>query len=128
MLINSKKKNCVEIKKIKGNISKSTDGALSSVRKKGRITLFSISLKKEISSKILKMITSDKNINEKVLPGYIEGTGYEIDNEISNDILCWNCCNNFNISEFHNKILESGCIPLALLENKINNWINSKLN
>ncbi|MGY8919995.1 MAG: DUF885 domain-containing protein, partial [Flavobacteriales bacterium] len=35
---------------------------------------------------------------------------------------------NFNISEFHNKILESGCIPLALLENKINNWINSKLN
>ena len=35
---------------------------------------------------------------------------------------------NFNISEFHNKVLESGCIPLALLENKINNWINSKLN
>jgi len=35
---------------------------------------------------------------------------------------------NFNISEFHNKILESGCMPLALLENKINNWINSKLN
>ena len=35
---------------------------------------------------------------------------------------------NFNISEFHNKILESGCVPLALLENKINNWINSKLN
>ena len=34
----------------------------------------------------------------------------------------------FNISEFHNKILESGCVPLALLENKINNWINSKLN
>jgi len=35
---------------------------------------------------------------------------------------------NFNISEFHNKILESGCIPLELLENKINNWINSKPN
>ena len=35
---------------------------------------------------------------------------------------------NFNISEFHNKVLESGCVPLALLENKINNWINSKLN
>ena len=34
----------------------------------------------------------------------------------------------FSISEFHNKILESGCIPLNLLENKINNWINSKLN
>ena len=35
---------------------------------------------------------------------------------------------NFIISEFHNKVLESGCVPLALLENKINNWINSKLN
>ncbi|MDE0966596.1 MAG: DUF885 domain-containing protein [Flavobacteriaceae bacterium] len=35
---------------------------------------------------------------------------------------------NFNISEFHNKVLESGCVPLAFLENKINNWINSKLN
>ena len=36
--------------------------------------------------------------------------------------------NDFSISEFHNKILESGCIPLDLLENKMNNWINSKLN
>ncbi|MDB9712836.1 DUF885 domain-containing protein [Flavobacteriaceae bacterium] len=34
----------------------------------------------------------------------------------------------FNISEFHNKILESGSIPLDLLQNKINNWIDSKLN
>jgi uncharacterized protein (DUF885 family) len=34
----------------------------------------------------------------------------------------------FNLSEFHNKILESGCIPLDLLEIKINNWIISKLN
>ena len=34
----------------------------------------------------------------------------------------------FNISEFHNKVLESGCIPLALLQNKIEEWINSKLN
>jgi len=30
---------------------------------------------------------------------------------------------NFDIREFHNQILETGCIPLALLENKINNWI-----
>tara|TARA_B110000967_G_C18593717_1_gene415771 strand:- start:389 stop:613 length:225 start_codon:yes stop_codon:yes gene_type:complete len=52
------KKNCVEIKKIKGNISKSTEGALSSVKKKGKITLLSIFLKKEISSKTLKIITS----------------------------------------------------------------------
>ena len=29
----------------------------------------------------------------------------------------------FDIREFHNQILETGCIPLALLENKINNWI-----
>jgi uncharacterized protein (DUF885 family) len=34
--------------------------------------------------------------------------------------------NKFKISEFHNKILESGCIPLDLLENKIHNWIKTK--
>ncbi|WP_405267355.1 DUF885 domain-containing protein [Cellulophaga sp. Ld12] len=33
----------------------------------------------------------------------------------------------FDIKEFHNQVLETGCVPLALLENKINNWIsNSK--
>lgn len=47
----------------------------------------------------LKTKKTDKNMNEKVLPGYIEGTGYEIDDKISNDIFCWNCCDNFNISE-----------------------------
>ncbi len=31
----------------------------------------------------------------------------------------------FQISEFHNQVLESGCIPLALLEEKINSWIES---
>jgi uncharacterized protein (DUF885 family) len=31
----------------------------------------------------------------------------------------------FDIKEFHNQVLETGCIPLALLENKINNWIAS---
>ena len=31
----------------------------------------------------------------------------------------------FDIREFHNQVLETGCIPLALLENKINNWIVS---
>ena len=30
---------------------------------------------------------------------------------------------NFNIAQFHNQVLESGCIPLALLETKIDNWI-----
>jgi uncharacterized protein (DUF885 family) len=29
----------------------------------------------------------------------------------------------FDIKEFHNKLLESGCVPLQLLENKINRWI-----
>lgn len=29
----------------------------------------------------------------------------------------------FNIREFHNQILETGCVPLALLEDKINGWI-----
>jgi uncharacterized protein (DUF885 family) len=33
----------------------------------------------------------------------------------------------FDIKEFHNQLLETGCVPLALLENKINSWIaNSK--
>jgi len=29
------------------------------------------------------------------------------------------------IREFHNQILETGCIPLALLENKIDKWIET---
>jgi uncharacterized protein (DUF885 family) len=29
----------------------------------------------------------------------------------------------FDIKEFHNQILETGCVPLDVLENKINNWI-----
>ena len=32
----------------------------------------------------------------------------------------------FDIREFHNQILETGCIPLALLENKIDKWIETK--
>lgn len=31
--------------------------------------------------------------------------------------------NAFDIKVFHNKMLESGCLPLALLEEKIKNWI-----
>jgi uncharacterized protein (DUF885 family) len=30
----------------------------------------------------------------------------------------------FDIKKFHEKVLESGVLPLALLENKIDNWIN----
>ena len=29
----------------------------------------------------------------------------------------------FNIKEFHNQVLETGCVPLALLEKKIKDWI-----
>lgn len=29
----------------------------------------------------------------------------------------------FDIKEYHNQVLETGCIPLALLEQKIDNWI-----
>ncbi|WP_271404881.1 DUF885 domain-containing protein [Tenacibaculum soleae] len=31
----------------------------------------------------------------------------------------------FDIREFHNQVLETGCIPLALLENKIDKWITA---
>lgn len=31
----------------------------------------------------------------------------------------------FDIKEFHSQVLETGCIPLALLENKIDSWIAS---
>ncbi|RKR12371.1 uncharacterized protein (DUF885 family) [Maribacter vaceletii] len=34
--------------------------------------------------------------------------------------------NKFDIKEFHNQILETGCVPLALLEDKINTWISQK--
>ena len=29
----------------------------------------------------------------------------------------------FNIKTFHNKILESGCVPLAVLEKKVERWL-----
>jgi uncharacterized protein (DUF885 family) len=32
----------------------------------------------------------------------------------------------FDIRKFHNKVLETGCIPLQLLENKIDEWIANK--
>jgi uncharacterized protein (DUF885 family) len=33
---------------------------------------------------------------------------------------------NFDIAEFHARVLETGCIPLALLEDKINNWVEEQ--
>jgi len=32
----------------------------------------------------------------------------------------------FSIKEFHNQILDAGCLPMKILEDKINNWIASK--
>ena len=29
----------------------------------------------------------------------------------------------FDIRQFHNQVLETGCVPLALLESKIDTWI-----
>jgi prolyl oligopeptidase len=34
----------------------------------------------------------------------------------------------FNVKEFHDNVLKNGAIPLILLEKKINEWIDSKLN
>ncbi len=33
---------------------------------------------------------------------------------------------NFDIRQFHNQVLETGCVPLALLEDKINVWIQQQ--
>ena len=33
----------------------------------------------------------------------------------------------FDIKEFHNQVLETGCIPLQLLENKIDAWIEASI-
>ena len=30
---------------------------------------------------------------------------------------------NFDIRDYHKEVLETGCVPLQLLENKIDNWI-----
>jgi len=35
---------------------------------------------------------------------------------------------NFKIQQFHNQILTTGCVPLALLESKINDWIEENKN
>ncbi|MGB3774866.1 MAG: DUF885 domain-containing protein, partial [Leeuwenhoekiella sp.] len=34
--------------------------------------------------------------------------------------------NSFDIREYHKQVLETGCVPLALLEEKIDKWIDSK--
>ena len=34
--------------------------------------------------------------------------------------------NKFDIKEFHDEVLKDGCLPLIILETKINRWIESK--
>ena len=56
------KKNCVLIKKINGNISYKTEGTFNNVKKNGTKKLISESLKKEISSNIVKTKTRAKKM------------------------------------------------------------------
>ena len=56
------KKNCVEIRKINGNISYKSEGAFKLVNKTGVKKLVSLSLRKFASSIRLIIITRTKNI------------------------------------------------------------------
>ena len=64
--INSKKKNWVDIKNIKGKISNKLDGAFNNETKKGKKILVDEFLKKFTSSKIFKIIIKDKNTTETI--------------------------------------------------------------
>jgi hypothetical protein len=58
------KKNCVEIKNIKGNISYINDGAFNAVNKIGVIIEVSVSFKKLVSSIKFIINTKNKKMNE----------------------------------------------------------------
>tara|TARA_Y100000591_G_C21754983_1_gene656899 strand:+ start:938 stop:1156 length:219 start_codon:yes stop_codon:yes gene_type:complete len=60
------KKNCVEIKKIKGNISKIIEGALIKDKYIGKIMFVFVSLKNSISLSIFK-INTKLNMIKKIL-------------------------------------------------------------
>lgn len=48
----------------------------------------------------LKTKKTDEISSGTELPGYVKNDEYEIkDNEYNDDIICWNCCHNFNCSE-----------------------------
>jgi uncharacterized protein (DUF885 family) len=34
----------------------------------------------------------------------------------------------FNIGEFHKQVLNSGCLPLSVLEEKLDRWAGKSLN
>ena len=62
------KKNCVLIKNINGNISYKTEGTFNNVKKNGTKKLTLVSLKKEISSNILKIKARLKKIKKIFIP------------------------------------------------------------
>ena len=62
--INLTKRNCVEIKKINGNVSYTIVGAVNRVSTIGYKVLTSISLKKDTSSKIFNIIAKEKKIRD----------------------------------------------------------------
>ena len=55
-------KNCVDIKKMNGKVSYTIEGELSNVKKRGNSKFVSVSLKQDTSSKILRIITREKKI------------------------------------------------------------------
>ena len=61
------KKNCVLIKKINGNISYKTEGIFNIVKNNGTKKLTSISLKKDISSNIVKTKARAKKIKKNLI-------------------------------------------------------------
>ena len=65
------KKNCVLIKKINGNISYMIEGTFNNVKKNGTKKLISVSLKKEISSNIVKTKARLKKI-KKIFPNVVK--------------------------------------------------------
>ena len=66
------KKNWVEIKKTKGNISKSNDGAFKKEIYSGKYASTSTLLKNSISVKIFKIKTKPKKINEILKNDFIK--------------------------------------------------------
>jgi hypothetical protein len=61
------KKNCVLIKKINGITSYKTEGTLNNVKNNGTKNLISVSLKKEISSNIVKTKARAKKIKKSLI-------------------------------------------------------------
>ena len=55
-------KNCVDIKKMNGKVSYTIEGEFSNVKKRGNNKFVSVSLRQDTSSKIFRIITREKKI------------------------------------------------------------------